>query len=103
MTTMDWKPATIEIVREFIESDLPNCSAEQLLAFEKYRVTPHYSPIIRQSGVEQVVVIARKEDEVMYWNDIEEGFGVSPIGAGGILTKEDSNQNDLGVALNAWI
>jgi hypothetical protein len=48
-------------------------------------------------------VIAQKGNQVIYWEDIEEGFGVSPISADGPILRQDCNQNDLGLALNVWI
>jgi len=47
--------------------------------------------------------VARKEGWVIYWEDVEEGFGVSLVGADGKILEQDCSQNDLGLALNAWI
>ena len=100
---MEWRPATIEAVCQIVQENLLSCDPNQIAAFEKYRVSPRYAPILRLRNLEHVVVIAKKENQVIYWNDIEEGFGVSPIDAEGRITDEDSSQNDLGLALNAWI
>jgi hypothetical protein len=35
-----WQPATIEQVNEIVTRDLTACDAEQLAAFNKYRVEP---------------------------------------------------------------
>ena len=97
---MEWKPATIEDVVQLIQDDLANCNREQTAAFDKYRVEPHLSPIARSGNIERVVVVARKGNEVIYWEDVEEGFGVSSIEENGKICEQDCNQNDLGLALD---
>ncbi|MFZ0299928.1 MAG: hypothetical protein WAM13_16370 [Candidatus Sulfotelmatobacter sp.] len=100
---MEWKPASIESVRRIVHDDLANCDQKQVAAFEAYRVAPRLAPIVRYEKLENVVVIAQKENHVIYWEDVEEGFGASPISADGQILQHDCNQNDLGLALNAWI
>jgi hypothetical protein len=55
----------------------------------------------RETG--KVVVVARKANEVIYWEDVEEGFGVFALGPEGNILEHDCNQNSLGLALNNWI
>lgn len=100
---MKWKPATIDQVREIVESDLSNCDAEQHAAFRKYRVDPCYGKIVRYGHPSLVVIVARKEHEVIYWEDVEEGFNVSPVGGDGEILEHWCNQDELGLALNTWI
>jgi len=50
-----------------------------------------------------VVVVARKGQEVIYWDDVEEGFNVSPISERGQILQHWCNQDELRHALNAWI
>jgi hypothetical protein len=100
---MSWKPATIETVKEFLRDDLATCNQEQAAVFEAYRVEPHLAPIVRSGNVESVVVVAHKGNHVIYWEDVEEGFGVSAISTDGQIPEQDCNQNDLGLALNSWI
>jgi hypothetical protein len=52
---------------------------------------------------QSVVVVARRGDEVMYWEDVEEGFNISPITSDGQVLQHWCNQDELGSALNAWI
>lgn len=100
---MDWKPATVEDVVQFVKSDLLNCTPEQTAAFETHRVEPYLAPIERCGNLEYVVVVAKNGNQVIYWEDIEEGFGISAIDAGGQVLEQDCNQNSLGLALNSWI
>jgi hypothetical protein len=99
----DWQPATIEEVNEIVARDLKDCDAEQLAAFDKYRVAPFSAPIIRYGQAESVVVVARNGDQVVYYEDVEDGFQVSPIRPDGRVLEHWCNQNELRFALNAWI
>lgn len=40
----DWQAATIEEVNQIVVRDLKDCDAEQLAAFDKYRVAPFLHP-----------------------------------------------------------
>jgi hypothetical protein len=99
---MEWRPASIVDVIRIVESQLGKCTQEQAALFEQYRVKPHLAPISRLGKLEQVVVIARKGHQVMYWEDIKEGFGISAVDADGRILERDCNQSDLVRALNAW-
>ncbi|HLJ27665.1 MAG TPA: hypothetical protein VKY85_13225 [Candidatus Angelobacter sp.] len=99
----EWKPATIEEVKRIVTTDLRACDPEQISAFNKYAVEPYVAPIIRYQNNETVVVVARKGDEAIYWEDVEEGFSVSPVGADGQILEHWCNQDELRFALNAWI
>ena len=100
---MSWEPATIEEVQRILEQDLKTCDAEQTDAFKKYAVEPHLAPLLRYGNMDSVVVVARKEDEVIYWEDVDEGFNVSPVDHAGQILEHWCNQDELGFALNAWI
>jgi len=55
---MDWKPATIESVKQIVLDDLASCNDKQIAAFEAYRVEPYLAPIVRYGAVEYVAVVA---------------------------------------------
>jgi hypothetical protein len=100
---MEWKPATVEAVKKIIEGDLPACDDEQIATFKKYAVEPYLAPISRCGKMETVVVVARRRDEVIYWEDVEEGFNLSPVTSDGRILEHWCNQDELRLALNAWI
>jgi len=100
---MEWEPASVESVKQIVHEDLANCDQKQVAAFEAYCVEPRLAPIIRYGKLENVVVVAQKGNQVVYWEDVEEGFGVSPVSPDGKILQQDCNQNNLGLALNAWI
>ena len=99
----DWQPATIEEVNEIVARDLTACDAEQLAAFNKCRVEPFSAPMVRYGQTDSVVVVARNGDQVIYWEDVEDGFNVSPISPDGRVLEHWCNDDELRFALNAWI
>jgi hypothetical protein len=100
---MIWRSATIEEVKKILQDDLSRCDSEQLNVFNKYTVEPHFSRVVRHGKAENVVVVARKGNEVIYWEDVEDGFNVSPVSSEGTILQHWCNQDDLGTALNTWI
>lgn len=96
---MDWQPATIEEVKNILKAGLQECSSEQIAIFRQCSVEPYLAPIVRYEMSGEVVVVARKSDEVIYWEDIEEGFNISLVGPDGQVLEHWCNQDDLGVAL----
>lgn len=100
---MERKPASVESVKQIVSEILANCDQEQVAVFSAFCVAPRLAPVSRYGKLENVVVIAQKENHVIYWEDVEDGFGVSPVSMDGRILQQDCNQNDLGLALNAWI
>ena len=100
---MEWQPATVEAVMQIIESDLKACDSKQVAVFKKYLVEPYSAPILRNGRSESVVVVARRRDEVIYWEDVEEGFNCSEVGPDGRVLEHLCSQDDLCLALNKWI
>jgi hypothetical protein len=100
---MAWNPATIDEVKDILRSELKKCSAEQVAVFQQYSVEPFLASIVRYGRQESVVVVARKSNEVIYWEDVEEGFNNSALGPTGRVLEHWCNQDDLGVALSRLI
>jgi hypothetical protein len=100
---MEWQAATIETVSKIVEDDLKECGGDEAAAFSKYRVEPYLSSINRYSRDESVVVVARRQNEVIYWEDVEEGFNRSPVSVDGRILEHLCNQDDLRLALYAWV
>ena len=97
------EPITIDEVKNIVKADLERCDPQQTQIFKQYSVEPYFAPIRRHEKLEKVVVVARKSDEVIYWEDAEEGFNLSPVGSDGLVLEHWCNQDDLGIALNNWI
>jgi hypothetical protein len=99
----EWRSATNAEVSEIVREDLVLCDPEQVAAYERYRVDPYRARIIRYGQLESVVVVAQNGSEVIYWEDVEDGFNMSPISSDGQILEHWCNQDELGFALNAWI
>ncbi len=97
------QPATVDEVNEIVARDLKDCDTEQLATFEKYRVDLFSAPIVRYGQKENVIVVARNGDQVIYYEDVEDGFNVSPMRSDGQILEHWCNQDELRLALNAWI
>jgi len=94
---------TVDKIREILKVELAKCDPEQIAIFRLYSVEPYLAPILRYGKPEKVVVVARKSDEAIYWEEVEEGFNLSPVGHDGSILEHWCNQDDLGTALNQWI
>lgn len=62
-----------------------------------------FAPIVRYGQSENVVVVAVRMNQVIYYEDVEEGFNLSPVGPDGVILEHWCNQDDLGKALDRWI
>ncbi len=58
---------------------------------------------MRYGKMESVVVVARNGDQVIYYEDVEDGFNVSPLSQDGQVLEHLCNQDELPFVLNAWI
>ena len=99
---MEWQPATIDDVKAIVRKDLGKCNAAQIEAFLRFAVEPYTAQLLRYGKPENAVVIARKDAEAMYWEDVEEGFNISRVGSDGSLLDHRCNQDDLSLALQHW-
>lgn len=94
----------ISEVERIVAADLERCTPEQRALFARARVDPHHA--LLHEAVEDkeppFVVVAHFNGEVMYWEHIEEGFNVSPVGPGGSILEHWCNQDSLDIALRRW-
>jgi hypothetical protein len=97
-----WKPITPERLVEIIEADLGECDEALRSLFSKCRVEPYQAPIDRYGREEVVYVVARKANEVMYYEDVEDGFNISQTSKDGKILEHWCNQDPLKWALKPW-
>jgi hypothetical protein len=62
---MEWTPATIEELKDIVQRDLAECDVEQQETFRRYAVEPCFTSIPRYGNLDRVVVVARRENEVI--------------------------------------
>jgi hypothetical protein len=98
-----WRPATIAEVNRIVQENLESCIPEEAEAFRQFAVEPFEASLTRYDRPEHVVVVARKDDRVIYWEDVEEGFNESPVGPDGAVLEHWCNQDDLGQAIRRWM
>lgn len=86
-----------------IEEQLRDCTDEQRDFFSQVRVSLQEAPIMRYGKGESVFVVARHNNEAMYYEEAEEGFNISPVGSAGEILQHWCNQDELRHALTAWM
>jgi len=97
-----WCPITAEELQSLIDEQLRECTDAEREIFERYRVLLRPTPLERFGKPDSVFVVARRGNEVMYYEDIEEGFNLSPLTADGRIAQRWCNQDELTHALFRW-
>jgi hypothetical protein len=97
-----WRPITAEEIQSLIKEQLRDCTDAQREIFERYRVPLRPTPLERFGQVESVFVVAQRDNEVMYYEDVEEGFNFSPLTPDGRIAQRWCNQDELMHALVHW-
>ena len=97
-----WEPISEGELVELVEHQLKECPPKLAALFEAHRVPPFRAPITRNGQVESVFVVARKGSEVMYFEDVEDGFNFSPLSPDGQILEHWCNQDELKYALQRW-
>ena len=46
--------------------------------------------------------MAKRDNEVMYYEDVEDGFNFSPLSTNGEILEHSCNQHELKYALRRW-
>jgi len=98
----DWKPIAKNELEALIEEQVQECSSNQKEIFNKYRVPLEEHKIIRYGKPEKVFVVARRDNEAMYFEDVEYGFNFSPLDENGTIKEHWCNQDELKYALSRW-
>ncbi len=101
---MAWAPITKEKLELLIKEELEECTKAQRKMFVCYRVPLRQVSILRnKKKSEHVFVVAQRGNEVMYYEDVEEGFNLSPLAADGSIKSPGSEQDKLSWALRKWL
>jgi predicted esterase YcpF (UPF0227 family) len=98
-----WEPISAAELEDLLSQQLTDCEPELVAVFETYKVAPFRAPIDRYGREESVFVVARKGDEVLYFEDVEDGFNFSPISPHGKILEHWCNQDELKHALRRWM
>jgi hypothetical protein len=98
-----WQPATREEVQAILDEDLRDCSPEVRATFDTHRVPLRQAPIVRYGNEEHVYIVAQRDDEVLYWEDVDEGFNFSRLDEDGRIVEHWCNQDSLSTAMQHWM
>ena len=89
------KPITQIELEALLKKEIGRCSPTQQQFFETHRVPLYLVPIHRFGTVEQVFVVAKIKEGIMYYEDVEEGFEIAHLGPDGAISEQDCNQYEL--------
>jgi hypothetical protein len=84
---MDWVPVSKESLKVILAEELEALRPEVMRLYEQYAVPPFQLPCLRgeNSVTEYVFVLAKKEERLLYYDDVEEDFGVAIPDEDGVL------------------
>ena len=100
----DWKPINDSEFADLFSRQYAELDEVHRSRFEKFRV-PFWRAMIRRSesmGDETVIVVAQKDEGVLYFDDIEYGFNISTIDLMGRILTHGGSQNTLKEAVEEW-
>lgn len=86
-----------------IQAELAGCPADVRTLYERYRIVPARLPFARPTTLDSAFVVARRGDEVIYYEEIEGGFNSSYIDAAGRIAEHWFAQDSLCAALWPWL
>lgn len=95
----NWSPATADEVASIVERQLQGCPANLATLFASIRTPLRAVPIERFGGIESVFVVAEHKGVAVYYEDVEEGFNLSPLAADGSIARPGHEQWNLHHAL----
>ena len=94
-----WKAVTLAEMKRIIEEELCQCTPEDFALFDKIRIEPEKIPFDRGSFVEEVFVVARQGEKLVFFDDIEDGFEVATTDDDGVIRRAGVGHFDLCHAL----
>ena len=98
-----WQPVTKKELDALVASQLADCAPKQRELFDRYKIAPHLVAIDRQGKTETVFVVAKAGDMVLYYEDVEEGFNISPLSHDGSVASPGYEQWELRHALGQLV
>ena len=93
-----WNPASRDYVERLLAAQLEGLSSAQLARWNKIAVPLRPVPIASQPG-EVVFVAAEFQGQVIYFEDVEEGWNAVRLDASGGIVSRGSEQDELAHAM----
>jgi hypothetical protein len=87
---MPWSPVSKETFECILREEMASLTPDATKAYEKYSVATYEQRCVRSvnSGIERVFVVARNENRLLFFDDVEEEFGIG--------VPDDAILRDLG-------
>jgi hypothetical protein len=84
---MPWSPVSKETFERILREEIDTLTPEAAKAYEKYATAPYEQRCLRDanSGIERVFVVAKNGNRLLFFDDVEEEFGVGVPGNDAIL------------------
>jgi hypothetical protein len=84
-----WVPATKDEVLVVLEKEREGISPERLALMDQYGVDPYPATLSRFDNDERVFVVAKCGSRVIYFEDVEEVFGIATESEGRLTDPAD--------------
>lgn len=97
---MSWKPITKEELERELETQCNDLSPEEMSFFSSIKVPLDSFEIDRNGRLENVYVVARQEQSVVFYEDVEEGFEISKLNSQGVIDEYGANQFTIRHVIN---
>lgn len=97
---MSWKPITKEELERELETQCNDLSPEEMGFFSSIKVPLESVEIDRNGRLENVYVVARQEQSVVFYEDVEEGFEISKLNSQGVIDEYGANQFTIRHVIN---
>lgn len=100
-----WQAISQEEFHTLLREQQAELTSEERAALDRYSVPVEKANIIRseRAGIENVFVVARSDEGVLYFDDIEYGFNVSPVDENNLITHPGGSQYTLSEAVRVWL
>jgi len=99
-----WKPINKVEFEKLYRELYSNLTEAERKAFDRYRVEICEAKITRSEmyGDESVFVVAKNEDGVLYFDDVEYGFNISRVDEANNIMDCGCGQYTLQEAIDVW-
>lgn len=84
---MPWSPVSKENFERILTEEIAALTPDAARAYEKYATTPYEQTCWRSSdyGIERVFVVAKNGNRLLFFDDVEDEFGVGVPDSDAIL------------------
>ncbi|MEH6595805.1 MAG: hypothetical protein V7736_09690 [Colwellia polaris] len=92
---MNWSPISEFELHKLIKDQSEVLEQPELDFYNSIKVSLELTPIDRFGKIENVFVLAKFNDLVLFYEDIEEGFEITSLNSNGVISEYGANQYEL--------